>query len=77
MVVQFDRILDSREQAGSSVVTTPDNQLIAVFRETGRQDAIDELMRWHLQQVRSMVDQMVHNDSEADDVTFDQSCVTR
>lgn len=51
------------------MVDSPDNQLIEVFRETGRQDAMDDLMRRHLQRVRSTVYQMVHNDSDADDVT--------
>jgi len=51
------------------VVNTPDKQLIELFRDSGRQDAIDELMRRHLRRVRSTVFQMVHNDAEADDVT--------
>lgn len=51
------------------MVNTPDKQLIELFRDNGRQDAIDELMRRHLHRVRSTVFQMVHNDSEADDVT--------
>ena len=51
------------------MVNTPDKQLIELFRENGRQEAIDELMRRHLSRVRSTVFQMVHNDAEADDVT--------
>jgi RNA polymerase sigma-70 factor, ECF subfamily len=51
------------------VLNTPDQQLIELFRDSGRQDAIDELMRRHLSRVRSTVFQMVHNDAEADDVT--------
>jgi RNA polymerase sigma-70 factor (ECF subfamily) len=51
------------------VVNTSDKQLIKLFRENGRQDALDELMRRHLHRVRSTVFQMVHNDAEADDVT--------
>ncbi len=51
------------------MVNTPDKQLIELFRNSGRQEAIDELMRRHLKRVRSTVFQMVHNDSEADDVT--------
>jgi RNA polymerase sigma-70 factor, ECF subfamily len=51
------------------VVTRSDKQLIELFRESGRRDAIDELMRRHLGRVRATVFQMVHSDSDADDLT--------
>lgn len=51
------------------MVNTSDKQLIELFRKSGRQDAIDELVRRHPSRVRATVFQMVHNDAEADDVT--------
>lgn len=51
------------------MVNRSDKQLIELFRDSGRQDAIDELVRRHLSRVRATVFQMVHNDAEADDVT--------
>ena len=51
------------------MVTRSDKQLIELFRESGRRDAIDELMRRHLGRVRSTVFQMVRSDSDADDLT--------
>ena len=51
------------------MVHRSDKQLIELFRESGQQAAIDELVRRHLRRVRATVFQMVQNDSEADDLT--------
>lgn len=51
------------------MVNRSDKQLIELFRESGQQDAIDELVRRHLSRIRAMVFQMVHDDTEADDLT--------
>ena len=50
-------------------MTESDKQLIELFREGGRQDAIDELLRRHIGRVRATIFQMVHSNSDADDLT--------
>lgn len=46
-----------------------DLQLIELFRKDGRQDAINELIGRHIGRVRGLIFQMVHSDSDADDLT--------
>lgn len=48
-----------------------DQQLLLQFRETGRDEFLDELLRRHLKPVRSLVFQMLLDHDAADDVTQD------
>lgn len=50
-------------------VERPDEELIAAYRETGQQDALDTLVRRHVGRVRSMIAQMVLSEADADDLT--------
>lgn len=46
-----------------------DESLLAMFRETGNAEPLDILLRRHLPRVRTMIGQIVLNDSDADDLT--------
>ncbi len=48
-----------------------DQHLLQQFRETGRGESLDELLRRHLKPVRSLVFQMLLDHDAADDVTQD------
>ena len=50
-------------------MASSDKELIAVYRTSGRKEALDELLRRHIGSVRAMVFQMVLDHSLADDLT--------
>jgi RNA polymerase sigma-70 factor, ECF subfamily len=57
--------------ACEAILSDSDQQLIDQFRESGRQECMDELLHRHLASVRAIVFQMLLNNDAADDVTQD------